>query len=64
MDETGGFIKQTIFFTRPYASTKIRLDEFEGAKEIAFSVEFLGFTNEKRKNILDPLVGGYATTSK
>ena len=63
MDETGGFIKQTFYFTRPYATTKIRLDEFEGAKEIALSVEFIGFTNNKRLNIMDPLEGGYASTS-
>ena len=62
--ETGGFLQQTIYFTVPYATTKIRLDEYEGDPEIAFSVEFLGFNNAKRKNLFDPLEGGFSTFRK
>ena len=40
MESDGGFLQQTIHFSVPYATTKIRLDEFIGANEIAFSVEF------------------------
>ena len=63
MESDGGFLQQTIHFSVPYATTKIRLDEFIGANEIAFSVEFIGFNNNKRLNIFDPMQGGFATTS-
>ena len=63
MEDNGGFLQQTIHFSVPYATTKIRLDDFVGAKEIAFSVEFIGFNNDKRLNIFNPMQGGFATTS-
>ena len=63
MESNGGFLQQTIHFSVPYATTKIRLDNFVGAKELAFSVEFIGFNNEKRLNIFNPMQGGFATTS-
>ena len=55
---------QTFYFTEPYATTKVRLDELDGAPEIAFSVEFLGLDRNKRNLISDPMTGGYMTTSK
>ena len=64
MEARGGFLKQTFYFTVPYVTTKIRLDEFEGAPEIAFSIDLFGFDNNKRKNIFDPMEGGFATTSE
>ena len=63
MESNGGFLQQTIHFSVPYATTKIRLDDFVGAKELSFSVEFIGFNNEKRLNIFNPMQGGFATTS-
>ena len=63
MEENGGYLQQTIHFSVPYATTKIRLDDFVGAKEIAFSVEFIGFNNDKRLHIFNPMQGGFATTS-
>ena len=63
MESNGGFLQQTIHFSVPYATTKLRLDDFVGAKELAFSVEFIGFNNEKRLNIFNPMQGGFATTS-
>ena len=63
MAAAGGFLQQTIYFTVPYATTKVRLDEFTGSPEVSFSVEFIGYNNEKRNNILNPLQGGFATTS-
>ena len=63
MESNGGFLKQTIHFSVPYATTRLRLDDFVGAKELAFSVEFIGFNNEKRLNIFNPMQGGFATTS-
>ena len=61
---TLGFLQQYFYFTVPYATTKIRLDEFVGDPVIAFSVEFIGLNNEKRNQVIDPLEGGYAVTSK
>ena len=63
MAAAGGFLQQTIYFTVPYATTKVRFDEFTGSPEVSFSVEFIGYNNEKRNNILNPLQGGFATTS-
>ena len=63
MEDNGGFFQQTIHFSVPYATTKIRLDDFDGAKEIAFSVQLIGFNNDKRLNIFNPMQGGFATTS-
>ena len=56
-------MSQTFYFTEPYATTKVRLDEFDGAPEIAFSVEFLGLDRAKRNLVSDPMTGGYMTTS-
>ena len=56
-------MSQTFYFTEPYATTKVRLDEFDGAPEIAFSVEFLGLDRKKRNLVSDPMSGGYMTTS-
>ena len=64
MAANGGFFQQTIYFTVPYATTKIRFDDFVGSPELSFSVEFIGFNNEKRNNIFNPLQGGFATTSR
>ena len=63
MDATGGLLSQTFYFTEPYATTKVRLDEFDGAPEIAFSVEFLGLDRNKRNLVSNPMTGGYMTTS-
>ena len=63
MEERGGFLKQTFYFTVPFPTTKVRLDEFEGAPEIAFSIDLFGLDNNKRRNIFNPMEGGYATTS-
>ena len=57
-------MSQTFYFTEPYATTKVRLDEFDGAPEIAFSVEFLGLDRKKRNLLTNPMAGGYMTTSK
>ena len=56
-------MSQTFYFTQPYATTKVRLDEFDGAPEIAFSVEFLGLDRKKRNLLTNPMSGGYMTTS-
>ena len=64
MAANGGFFQQTIYFTVPYATTKIRFDDFVGSPELSFSVEFIGFNNEKRNNIFNPLQGGFASTSR
>ena len=63
MESNEGFLQQKIHFSVPFATTKLRLDDFVGAKELAFSVEFIGFNNEKRLNIFNPMQGGFATTS-
>ena len=56
-------MSQTFYFTEPYATNKVRLDEFDGAPEIAFSVEFLGLDRNKRNLLTNPMAGGYMTTS-
>ena len=59
-----GHIRQTFYFTSPYPTTKVRLDELDGDPEIAFKVEFLGLDRAKRNSQVDPMEGGYITTSK
>ena len=59
-----GHIKQTFYFTAPFTTTKVRLDEFDGASEIAFKVEFIGLDRDKKNSLVNPMRGGYVTTSK
>ena len=64
METQGGLMTQTFYFTRPYPTTKVRMDEFDGAAGIAFSVEFLGLDRTKRNLVTNPMTGGYVTTSE
>ena len=63
MEAGGGLMSQTFYFTQPFPTTKVRLDEFDGAPEIAFAVEFLGLDRNKRNLMSNPMTGGYITTS-
>ena len=57
-------MSQTFYFTQPYPTTKVRMDEFDGAPGIAFAVEFLGIDRNKRNQMSNPMTGGYMTTSE
>jgi hypothetical protein len=43
---------RTIYFTRPILTNKVRLDQLEGARDIAFKIEFLGL-DMTTKNLSD-----------
>ena len=62
--EIEGVLKRTFYFTTPYPTTKVRLDELEGAGEIAFRVEFIGLDRTQRNAIINPMNGGYIKSSK
>ena len=64
METQWGLMTQTFYFTRPYPTTKVRMDEFDGAPGIAFAVEFLGIDRNKRNQMSNPMTGGYMTTSE
>ena len=64
MEADGGSMSQTFYFTQPYPTTKVRMDEFDGAPGIAFAVEFLGIDRNKRNQMSNPMTGGYMTTSE
>ena len=59
-----GLIKRTFHFTTPYPTTRVRLDQLEGAARIVFSLDFLGLDRETRNKIVNPMQGGFLTTSK
>ena len=59
-----GHIKRTFYFTAPFPTTKVRLDRLDGEEEIVFKVEFLGLDRSKRNSMVNPMRGGYVTTSK
>ena len=61
---TEGMVKRTFYFTTPYPTTKVRIDQLEGPEELAFRVEFLGLDQAKRNIIANPMEGGYVTSSK
>ena len=61
---TNGVLKRIFYFTTPYPTTKVRLDELEGPGKIAFRVEFLGLDRTKRNSIINPMEGGYVKSSK
>ena len=62
--EIDGVLKRTFYFTTPYPTTKVRLDELEGAGKIAFRVEFIGLDRTQRNAVINPMNGGYIKSSK
>ena len=57
-------VKRKFYFTVPYATTKVRIDQLEGPSELAFRVEFLGLDQNKRNALANPTSGGYSKSSK
>ena len=56
-----GDIKRQFLFTVPYPTSRVRLDELEGADTPAFRVEFLGAPS---RLLADPFRQGFQTKSK
>ena len=52
---TNGFVKRIFYFTTPYPTTKLRIDQLEGPEELAFRVEFLGMDRTKRNAFVNLL---------
>ena len=61
---TENMITRTFFFTAPYPTTKVRLDDMKQLENIVFRVEFLGLDTKSRNSMVDPMSGGYIDSSK
>ena len=57
-------ISRVFHFTTPYPTTRVRLDQLEGAARIMFKVEFLGLARETMDLVVNPMHGGFIKTSK
>ena len=51
-------------FTAPYPTTRLRIDQLEGADRIAFKIEVLGVDRKTMNKIVDPMMGGYITSCR
>ena len=50
---------RTIYFTKPILTNKVRLDQLEGARDIAFRIELLGLDMTTRNLFDNPQQGRY-----
>ena len=56
-----GDIQRQFLFTAPYPTSRVRLDELEGADTPAFRIDFLGAPS---RLLADPFRNGFKTASK
>ena len=64
VDNITGLFSRSFQFTTPYPTTKVRIDQLEGATKIAFKIEFLGINRKTMNKVVNPMKGGFITTCR
>ena len=64
LDNITGIFSRRFMFTAPYPTTRLRIDQLEGADRIAFKIELLGVDRKTMNKIVDPMMGGYITSCR